>query len=93
MGRSCHIIWYDEIDSTNSEAARRLGELDNMSVIAARCQTAGRGKDNRKWLAAPGENMTFTIVQKYALPGDEMAFLFGERPENAPWPPFPASSH
>ena len=48
MGRSCHIIWYDEIDSTNSEAARRLGELDNMSVIAARCQTAGRGKDNRK---------------------------------------------
>ena len=42
MGRSCHIIWYDEIDSTNSEAARRLGELDNMSVIAARCQTAGR---------------------------------------------------
>ena len=68
MGRSCHIIWYDEIDSTNSEAARRLGELDNMSVIAARCQTAGRGKDNRKWLAAPRENMTFTIVQKYALP-------------------------
>lgn len=91
MGRSCHIIWYDEIDSTNSEATRRLGELDNMSVIAARCQTAGRGKDNRKWLAAPGENMTFTIVQKYALPGDKMAFLFSERPENAPWPPFPAA--
>ena len=42
MGRSCHIIWYDEIDSTNSEAARRLGELDNMSVIAAE-KTIGNG--------------------------------------------------
>ena len=48
MGRSCHIIWYDEIDSTNSEATRRLGELDNMSVIAARCQTAGRGKEEKQ---------------------------------------------
>ena len=56
MGRSCHIIWYDEIDSTNSEAARRLGELDNMSVIAARCQTAspadaaaqGEYRENRR---------------------------------------------
>ena len=65
-GISCNIIWYDETDSTNSEAVRRLGELDNMSVIAARCQTAGRGKGTRKWLAAPGENLTFTIVLKFS---------------------------
>ena len=70
MGETCHIIWYDEIDSTNSEAVRRLGELANMSVIAARCQTAGRGKGSRKWLAAPGENLTFTLVLKYAETGN-----------------------
>ena len=91
MGSSCHIIWYDEIDSTNSEAARRLGELDNMSVIAARCQTAGRGKGRRKWLAALGENLTFTIIQKYTRPGDGMPFQACAAQENVPWPPFPAS--
>lgn len=91
MGRSCHIMWYDETDSTNCEAARRLGELDNMSVIAARCQTAGRGKDRRKWLSAPGENLTFTIVQKYALPSDDKLFQACSVTGNALWPPFPAS--
>ncbi len=91
MGKSCHIIWYDETDSTNSEAVRRLGELDNMSVIAARCQTAGRGKDRRKWLSAPGENLTFTIVQKYSTHGGETSFLSRGTHGNEPWPPFPAA--
>lgn len=86
MGETCHIIWYDEIDSTNSEAVRRLGELDNMSVIAARCQTAGRGKGRRKWLAAPGENLTFTVVLKYAETGVSVSGRGGKA-----LPPFPAS--
>ena len=60
------IIWMDEVDSTNSEAVRRLESLDNMSVLAARCQSAGRGKDTHKWITAPGENLTFTIVLKYS---------------------------
>lgn len=89
MGETCHIIWYDEIDSTNSEAVRRLGELDNMSVLAARCQTAGRGKDTRKWLAAPGENLTFTLVLKFAEPGASRQKELRE--SGRPWPPFPAS--
>ena len=89
MRRTCHIIWYNEIDSTNSEAARRLGKLDNMSVLAARCQTAGRGKDTRKWLAAPGENLTFTLVLKYAEDGiSGRTRTDGAAPS---WPPFPAS--
>lgn len=60
------IIWMEEVDSTNSEAVRRLESLDNMSVLAARCQSAGRGKDTHKWITAPGENLTFTIVLKYS---------------------------
>lgn len=86
MRETCHIIRYDEIDSTNSEAVRRLGELDNMSVIAARCQTAGRGKGSRKWLAEPGENLTFTVVLKYAEAGMPVSGRGGKT-----LPPFPAS--
>ena len=33
------IIWLDTIDSTNSEALRRLAELPSMTVLAAREQT------------------------------------------------------
>lgn len=97
MEETCHIIWYDEIDSTNSEAVRRLGELDNMSVIAARCQTAGRGKGVRKWLAAPGENLTFTIVLKYAMTDDadgterRSPGVSASIPDGNALPPFPAS--
>lgn len=65
-GKKYNIIWMDEVDSTNSEAVRRVESLDNMSVLAARCQSAGRGKDTHKWITAPGENLTFTIVLKYS---------------------------
>lgn len=84
-------IWYDELDSTNSEAVRRLDSIDNMSVIAALCQSRGRGKDSRKWLSSPGENLTFTIVLKYEVPtesGNGDAHGNGQK-ENLP--PFPAS--
>ena len=73
-----HIIRYNELDSTNTEAARRLENLDNMSVLTAKIQYAGRGKDSNVWLTEPGENLTFTIVLK-----------FGEV-RSADCPPFPA---
>ena len=91
-------IWYDELDSTNSEAVRRLDSLDNMSVIAALCQSKGRGKDTRKWLSSPGENLTFTIVLRYDIPEEECPGT-GKTEENTArtgraygnLPPFPAS--
>lgn len=70
MKNRLHIIRYDELDSTNSEAARHLSDIDNMSVLSAKRQYAGRGKDSNVWLTAPGENLTFTIVLKF---GDEAA--------------------
>lgn len=93
-----NIIWMDEVDSTNSEAVRRLESLDNMSVLAARCQSAGRGKDTHKWLTAPGENLTFTIVLKYSSSGPSEKLSSGGQSdaENAisipPYPPFPAAN-
>ncbi|MDE7128539.1 MAG: biotin--[acetyl-CoA-carboxylase] ligase [Bacteroidales bacterium] len=62
MERKYHILWHDTIDSTNSEAIRRLTEIDNMSVIAARCQTSGRGQRGNRWSSMPSENLTFSIV-------------------------------
>ena len=61
------ITWFDTIDSTNSEARRRAesaenGNIDNMSVYAARFQTAGRGQRGNKWTSAAGENLTFSIL-------------------------------
>ncbi|MCF0175947.1 MAG: biotin--[acetyl-CoA-carboxylase] ligase [Bacteroidales bacterium] len=59
------IIWHDELDSTNMEAHRRMADLDNMSVIAARWQSAGRGQRGNTWSSDKGENLTFSIVLKY----------------------------
>ncbi len=58
------IIWLDSVDSTNSEALRRLSELSGGTVIAAREQTAGRGQRGNRWFSAPGMNLTFSIVLK-----------------------------
>ena len=58
------IIWLDETDSSNDEARRAIDSLDNLSVVAVRCQTAGRGQGTNSWLTAPGENLTFSIVLK-----------------------------
>lgn len=59
------IFWYDTLDSTNSEASRRIEKFDNLSVIAAMCQTAGRGQRGNKWLTQSGENLTFSIILKF----------------------------
>ena len=60
-----NIIWLDTIDSTNSEALRRLAELPSMTVLAAREQTAGRGQRGNTWFTEPGKNLTFSIIVKF----------------------------
>lgn len=65
MKDSVDIRWHDELDSTNSEALRRISGLDNLSVVAAFRQTAGRGQRGNSWHAAPGENLTFSLVLKF----------------------------
>lgn len=64
MKSKYNIIWHNELDSTNSEAARHLTALDNLSVVAARSQTSGRGQGDHTWTSRAGENLTFSIVLK-----------------------------
>ena len=64
MEETAGIIWLKVTDSTNDEARRRISELDNLSVVAAMEQTAGRGQGDHSWTSEPGENLTFTLVLK-----------------------------
>ena len=62
------IIWLDEADSTNRVLRERLQGLDNLSIVAAVAQTAGRGQGSHTWYASPGENLTFSILYRYVEP-------------------------
>mgnify|MGYP001809859021 CR=1 FL=1 len=59
------IEWHDRLASTNKTMKERLlaGEiLPEGLVIAAREQTAGRGRFDRTWIAPPGKNLTFSVL-------------------------------
>ena len=60
------IMWFDTLDSTNEEVRRRIDSLDNLSVVSSFAQTAGRGQRGNSWYSAPGENLTFSVLLKFA---------------------------
>jgi BirA family biotin operon repressor/biotin-[acetyl-CoA-carboxylase] ligase len=66
MESKIRIKWFPELDSTNNELLRHIGDYDNLSVVAAVSQTAGRGQRGNHWLSAPGDNLTFSLLLKPA---------------------------
>ena len=66
MPRTSDIIWLEKTDSTNLELRRRIDTLDNLSVICAVEQTAGRGQGDHTWTSAPGENLTCSVLLRFA---------------------------
>lgn len=57
-----HLLTYDVLDSTNSEARRLAGGgASHGAVIWARKQTSGRGRMGREWVSADG-NLFTTIL-------------------------------
>ena len=67
------IKWFEELDSTNNELLRHVGDYDNLSVVAAVNQTAGRGQRGNRWISAPGDNLTFSFLLKpCGLPAREV---------------------
>ena len=64
MTKNLHTVWLDSVDSTNSEALRRLPSLPSGMVLAAVEQTAGRGQRGNTWFSEPGKNLTFSVVLK-----------------------------
>ena len=63
------ILWLETADSTNHVLRERMARLDNLSVIAAREQTAGRGQGTHTWFSTPGENLTFSILYRFGAVG------------------------
>jgi BirA family biotin operon repressor/biotin-[acetyl-CoA-carboxylase] ligase len=55
---------HDALDSTSSEAARRVrdGRARHGEVHVARTQTSGRGRQGRVWHSAPGDGLYTTVV-------------------------------
>ena len=66
MESKIRIKWFPELDSTNNELLRHIGDYDNLSVVAAVSQTAGRGQRGNRWLSAPGDNLTFSLLLRPA---------------------------
>lgn len=72
MAKKHDIIWLNSIDSTNEEARRHISDIDNLSVLSAWEQTAGRGQRGNRWFSKAGENLLFSIVLKFSC-GDSSA--------------------
>lgn len=65
-------IQLDSVDSTNNWAKAHLSEFDSneLTVISAKQQTAGRGRFERKWVSSGGENIYATFY--FTLPANSM---------------------
>lgn len=63
-----HIIRFDSLPSTNTEAARQAasGASEGLCIIA-REQTAGRGRQQRVWISPPDAGLYFSIVLRPRL--------------------------
>ncbi|MBQ4253232.1 MAG: biotin--[Erysipelotrichaceae bacterium] len=59
-----HIIRLDTVDSTNTYLKRNYQSLESGTFVSALLQTAGKGRNDRKWIAAKGENLTFSLLLK-----------------------------
>jgi BirA family transcriptional regulator, biotin operon repressor / biotin---[acetyl-CoA-carboxylase] ligase len=69
----------DCIDSTNAFVLAEADDLPDLCLVSAREQTAGRGRQGRTWIAAPGDCLTFTLLVK--TPGIDPELL-----PTAVWP-------
>ncbi|MCF7817680.1 MAG: biotin--[acetyl-CoA-carboxylase] ligase [Kiritimatiellales bacterium] len=59
-----HVEWFDRLASTNAylrDCFSQGKELRSGQIVAAREQTAGRGRQDRKWLSAPNQNLCFSL--------------------------------
>lgn len=68
------VVFYDSIDSTNSECARRATEgVESGLLIVSDNQTNGKGRRGRSWTSPPGSNVYFSLMSRPDI-----------RPEDAP---------
>ena len=59
-----NFLLLEQVDSTNSYVSVHAGELDDMTMVIADTQTAGRGQRGNSWESEPGRNLTFTLLHR-----------------------------
>jgi len=70
--------WVDRVASTNTELLDRLRsgeELPSGFVLAAREQTDGRGRGANQWAAAPGLDLSCSLVLRSSQGGEKLLSL------------------
>ncbi|MFN3345849.1 MAG: biotin--[acetyl-CoA-carboxylase] ligase [Chloroherpetonaceae bacterium] len=74
IGKS--VFCYDEVDSTNNVAHRfaRDGARSG-TVVLAKFQTTGRGRNAKKWIAQKGENITASVILRPTVPLESLTHL------------------
>lgn len=64
------------VDSTNEEIKRRAANgAKSGLIIAAECQTGGKGRFGRKWESESGEGIYFTFLLRPGLPPADIASI------------------
>lgn len=71
------MILLDEVDSTNTYAKQHFAELADGTLVAARMQTAGRGRLGRSWLSGRDRDITATFVLKNISDGFHAGVICG----------------
>lgn len=56
------VLLYDTVESTNALLLGRANELADGTVAHAECQTAGRGRQGRRWEAPRGSSILLSVL-------------------------------
>ena len=63
IGRLGHFVRaFDDLDSTNAWLLARSADLPDGAVVTAECQSAGRGRFNRRWIAPRGSSILLSVL-------------------------------
>ena len=59
-----HSLHFEEIDSTNNYLKNSYQLLDNFTFVSADYQSAGKGRNDRKWESEKSANLMFSFLIK-----------------------------
>ncbi|MDP9405777.1 MAG: biotin--[acetyl-CoA-carboxylase] ligase, partial [Actinomycetota bacterium] len=70
------VEWHPVVDSTNTvAAAAAVRGADEITVVVADTQTAGRGRHGRVWHAPPGASLLVSLLVRPVVPPAAVSLL------------------